>query len=301
MDKKKNLVKKRGLGKGLGSLIPEMEPETEEKEEKKDLSRLPLNQLVQNPYQPRTKFSEDEIEELSHSIKEHGILQPVLVRKKANENNRYEIIAGERRARAAKIAGLKEIPVIIKEMSDEQMLQISIIENIQRENLNPVEEAKAYKRLINEFKRTQEELSQIVGKSRSAIANTMRLLNLPENILDSIEDSLISGGHARALLGAKDEFVQNKVFYEILDKKMSVRETEYLVKRLNENDVSIKPKPFIPPPQYKTMAVRLSDLMGTKVQISAKNNNTGKIEINFRDENELNKIFEYLNSIQNAN
>jgi ParB family chromosome partitioning protein len=301
MDKKKNLVKKRGLGKGLGSLIPDIEPETEVQEEKKDLSRLLLNQLVQNPYQPRTKFSEEEIEELSHSIKEHGILQPVLVRKKSNEDGKYEIIAGERRARAAKIAGLKEIPVIIKEITDEQMLQISIIENIQRENLNPVEEAKAYKRLITEFKRTQEELSQIVGKSRSAIANTMRLLNLPENILDSIEDSLISGGHARALLGAKDEFVQNKVFYEILDKKLSVRETEHLVKRLNENDVNIKPKPFILPPEYKTMAVRLSDLMGTKVQISAKNENTGKIEINFRDENELNKIFEYLNSIQNKN
>ena len=301
MDKKKNLIKKRGLGKGLGSLIPEIEPEIEEKEEKKDLSQLLLNQLKQNPYQPRTKFSEEEIQELSHSIKEHGILQPVLVRKKSNEDNKYEIIAGERRARAAKIAGLKEIPVIIKEITDEQMLQFSIIENIQRENLNPVEEAKAYKRLINEFNKTQEELSHIAGKSRSAIANTLRLLNLPENILDSIVDSLISGGHARALLGAKDEFVQNKVFYEILDKKISVRETEHLVKRLNENDVNIKSKPFISPPEYKTMAVKLSDLMGTKVQISAKKDNTGKIEIKFRDENELNKIFEHINSIQDTN
>jgi len=301
MDKKKNLIKKRGLGKGLGSLIPEIEPEIEEKEEKKDLSKLLLKQLKQNPYQPRTKFSEKEIEELSLSIKEHGILQPVLVRKKSNEDDKYEIIAGERRARAAKIAGLKEIPVIIKEITDEQMLQFSIIENIQRENLNPVEEAKAYKRLINEFNKTQEELSQIAAKSRSAIANTLRLLNLPENILDSIVDSLISGGHARALLGAKDEFVQNKVFYEILDKKISVRETEHLIKRLNENDVSIKSKPFIPPPEYKTMAVRLSNLMGTKVQISAKEDNTGKIEIKFRDESELNKIFEHINSIQDTN
>ncbi|MGE4518042.1 MAG: ParB/RepB/Spo0J family partition protein [Desulfobacteraceae bacterium] len=300
MDKKKKPERKRGLGKGLGALIPDIEPEIEKEVKKKDFLKIQTDKLVQNPFQPRTRFSDEEIEELSISIREYGILQPVLVRENPENKNQFQIIAGERRARASKLAGLEEIPVIIKEITDEQMLQISIIENIQRENLNPVEEAKAYKRLITEFNRTQEELSAIVGKSRSAVANTLRLLNLPENILDSLSDALISGGHARALLGAKDEFVQNKVFYDILDKKLSVRETEHLVKRLNENDVNIRPKPFVPP-EYKNMALKLSHVIGTKVNISSKKNNTGKIEISFRDEKELNKIFEFLNSVQNEN
>ncbi|MDY0133141.1 MAG: ParB/RepB/Spo0J family partition protein [Desulforegulaceae bacterium] len=300
MEKKKKLEKRRGLGKGLGALLPDIEPEIEKEEDEKEFVKISINHLKQNPYQPRKKFSEEEIEELSQSIKEYGILQPVLVRQSHDNNDEFYIIAGERRVRAAKLAELEKIPVLIKEITDEQMLQISIIENIQRENLNPVEEAKAFKRLISEFNRTQEELANIVGKSRPAISNTLRLLKLPENILDSLSDSLISGGHARALLGAKDEFIQNKVFYEILDKKLSVRETEHLVKRLNENDINLRPKPALPP-EYKTMAVKLSHLIGTKVNISAKKNNTGKIEINFRDENELNKIFKLLNSVENEN
>ncbi len=289
---KKNM-KKKGLGKGLEALIPETESSGNTKD--KNFIKCSASLIEENPFQPRIKFGEKEIEELSESIKEYGIIQPVLVRKKPDSDKIFQIIAGERRVRAAKKAGLQEIPVIIKDIDDIQMLQISIVENIQRENLDPVEESRAYKRLIDEFGYTQENLAKAVGKSRPAITNSLRLLNLPENILDSLSDSLISTGHARALLASKDSFVQNKAFYEILDKKLSVRKTEHLISRLNENDINIKKTP-VRPPEYNEMAIKLSDIIGAKVSISNKNNNSGKIEIKFKNRNELQKIFDYLNN-----
>ena len=292
----KKITKKRALGKGLGALLPDIDITSRDdiKEDDSSTSRK-ISDLSANPFQPRHKFNEKEIEDLSLSIKEYGILQPVLVRNNPQKENSFQIIAGERRVRAAKKAGLKEVPVLVREITDEQMLQISIVENIQRENLSPVEEAKAYKRLMDEFGYTQEKISAVVGKSRSAIANSLRLLNLPENILDSLADSLITGGHARALLASKDDNIQNKAFYEILDKKLSVRDTENLVKKLNENNVQIKPKP-LPVFEFTDMADKLSGIIGTKVKISSKKNSTGKIEINFKNKEELERIFEYLNS-----
>lgn len=293
---KKKPIKKRALGKGLGALIPEIELDNEENtQEEESFNTHKISSLVANPYQPRLKFNDSEIEELSSSIKEYGILQPVLVRTDPENDSKYQIIAGERRVRAATRAGLKEVPVIVREITDEQMLQISIVENIQRENLNPVEEAKAYRKLIEDFKYTQEQVSAAVGKSRSAIANTLRLLNLPENILDALSDALISGGHAKALLGSKDDNIQNKVFFEILDKKLSVRETEALVKRLNENNIEIKPKQE-PPAVFSQMATKLSSLMGARVKVVGKKNNTGKIEINFKNREELERIIEFIDN-----
>jgi ParB family chromosome partitioning protein len=299
MTKKKNNKKKHGLGRGLDALIPDSEAASESGyEEDEDFINCSVSKLEKNPFQPRTNFSEQEIDELASSLKTYGVLQPVLVRNSPEDEDMYQIIAGERRVRAAKKAGIEEIPVLIRDITDEQMLQISIVENIQRENLNPVEESKAYKKLMDDFGYTQEDLSKTVGKSRSAVANKLRLLTLPENITDALADKMISGGHARALLGAKDELIQNKVFYEILDKKISVRETENLIKRLNEGDIKLKPKPDVPP-EFKNMAATLSGAIGTKVKILNKKNNTGKIEINFRNKEELERIFTDLKNTYN--
>ncbi|MGM0417593.1 MAG: ParB/RepB/Spo0J family partition protein [Thermodesulfobacteriota bacterium] len=299
MTKKKNTKKKHGLGRGLDALIPDSEAVSDSGyEEDEDFINCPVDKLKKNPFQPRVKFSEEEIDELASSLKTYGVLQPVLVRNSPEDKDMYQIIAGERRVRAAKKAGIEEIPVLIRDINDEQMLQISIVENIQRENLNPVEESKAYKKLMDDFGYTQEDLSQTVGKSRSAVANKLRLLTLPENITDALADKMISGGHARALLGAKDELIQNKVFYEILDKRISVRETENLIKRLNEGDIKLKTKPDIPP-EFKNMAATLSGAIGTKVKILNKKNNTGKIEINFRNKEELERIFADLKKTYN--
>lgn len=289
MAKKKTM--KGGLGKGLDLLIPGAET----KEEKKDALLLKTSQLEPNKDQPRKKFDEEAIEELAQSIKQYGIIQPIIVCKK---DDYYQIIAGERRWRAAKKAGIREVPVVVKEYTDKEIAEISLIENIQREDLNPIEEAKSYKRLIDEYKLTQEELSERVSKSRTEIANKMRLLKLHDEVQKMLISGELSAGHARALLGLESKKDQLKAANEIIEKSLSVRQTEDLVKKMNEpkKDKSAKGKEtdsleFV----YRDLEKKLSDCLGTKVKISRKDKNKGKIEINYYSEDELDRLYGIIN------
>ena len=289
MAKKKTL--KGGLGKGLDLLIPGAET----KEEKKDTLLLKTSQLEPNKDQPRKKFDEEAIEELAQSIKQYGIIQPIIVCKK---DDYYQIIAGERRWRAAKKAGIREVPVVVKEYTDKEIAEISLIENIQREDLNPIEEAKSYKRLIDEYKLTQEELSERVSKSRTEIANKMRLLKLHDEVQKMLISGALSAGHARALLGLESKKDQLKAANEIIEKSLSVRQTEDLVKKMNEpkKDKTAKGKEadsldFV----YRDLEKKLSDCLGTKVRISRKDKNKGKIEINYYSEDELDRLYGIIN------
>ena len=220
--------KKLALGKGLGALIPEMEPAGGHRSA--DYFQCPIDQIRPNRYQPRLRFPENELDELTRSIRTQGILQPLLVRK---DGQGYELIAGERRLRAAKKAGLRKVPVVVKEIGESELLEISIIENIQRENLNPLEEADAYHHLMTRFNMTQDQVATRVGKSRSAVANFLRLRQLPDPVKTSILDETLSMGHARALLGADTPALLNKAWRTVVSKRLSVRETENLIKRLN--------------------------------------------------------------------
>ncbi|MDO4734309.1 MAG: ParB/RepB/Spo0J family partition protein [Lachnospiraceae bacterium] len=289
MAKKKTM--KGGLGKGLDLLIPGAET----KEEKKEALLLKTSQLEPNKDQPRKKFDEEAIEELAQSIKQYGIIQPIIVCKK---DDYYQIIAGERRWRAAKKAGIREVPVVVKEYTDKEIAEISLIENIQREDLNPIEEAKSYKRLIDEYKLTQEELSERVSKSRTEIANKMRLLKLHDEVQKMLISGALSAGHARALLGLESKKDQLKAANEIIEKSLSVRQTEDLVKKMNEpkKDKTAKGKvddsmEFV----YRDLEKKLSDCLGTKVRISRKDKNKGKIEINYYSEDELDRLYGIIN------
>lgn len=289
MAKKKPL--KGGLGKGLDLLIPGAET----KEEKKETLLLKTSQLEPNKDQPRKKFDEEAIEELAQSIKQYGIIQPIIVCKR---DDYYQIIAGERRWRAAKKAGIREVPVVVKDYTEKEIAEISLIENIQREDLNPIEEAKSYKRLIDEYKLTQEELSERVSKSRTEIANKMRLLKLHDDVQKMLISGALSAGHARALLGLEVKKDQLKAANEIIEKSLSVRQTEDLVKKMNEpkKDKESKSKQedsleFV----YKDLEKRLSDCLGTKVKISRKDKNKGKIEINYYSEDELDRLYGIIN------
>ena len=290
MAKKKPI--KGGLGKGLDLLIPGA---AETKEEKKETLLLKTSQLEPNKDQPRKKFDEEAIEELAQSIKQYGIIQPIIVCKR---DDYYQIIAGERRWRAAKKAGIREVPVVVKEYTEKEIAEISLIENIQREDLNPIEEAKSYKRLIDEYKLTQEELSERVSKSRTEIANKMRLLKLHDDVQKMLISGALSAGHARALLGLEVKKDQLKAANEIIEKSLSVRQTEDLVKKMNEpkKDKESKSKTedsleFV----YKDLEKRLSDCLGTKVKISRKDKNKGKIEINYYSEDELDRLYGIIN------
>ena len=234
-------VRKAGLGRGLDSLIPEhsirKKPENnEQKPEKKDFL-LKITDIEPNREQPRKNFDEDALLELSESIKQFGIIQPLIVQKKGNH---YEIIAGERRWRAAKMAGLKEVPAIIKNYTEREILEIALIENIQRENLNPIEEARAYKKLLTEFHLKQDEVAERVSKSRTAVTNSMRLLKLDERVQQMVIDEMITTGHARALISIEDKELQFQMANQIFDNKLSVRETEKLVKKLGEEKEEVK-------------------------------------------------------------
>ena len=290
MAKKKPL--KGGLGKGLDLLIPGA---AETKEEKKETLLLKTSQLEPNKDQPRKKFDEEAIEELAQSIKQYGIIQPIIVCKR---DDYYQIIAGERRWRAAKKAGIREVPVVVKEYTEKEIAEISLIENIQREDLNPIEEAKSYKRLIDEYKLTQEELSERVSKSRTEIANKMRLLKLHDDVQKMLISGALSAGHARALLGLEVKKDQLKAANEIIEKSLSVRQTEALVKKMNEPKKEKEGKSktedsleFV----YKDLEKRLSDCLGTKVKISRKDKNKGKIEINYYSEDELDRLYGIIN------
>ena len=251
-----------------------------------------------NKSQPRKKFNEEQLTELAESIKQHGVIQPLLVQKR---DGFYEIIAGERRWRAAKMAGLKEIPVLIREYNPQESMEIALIENVQREDLNPIEEAKAYQRLIQEFGLKQEEIANRVSKSRTAITNTMRLLKLDEAIQEMVIGDVISSGHARALLSLEKKELQLKAAKMVVDGKLSVRETERLAKRLlREEQEKEQPKKqerninFI----YQNLEERMKTVMGTKVTIHNKDKNKGRIEIEYYSEAELERIVEMIESIR---
>ena len=285
-------VKKKGLGKGLDSLIPDNKPakkntetvqKAEEKKEKmKDgVQMMKISMIEPNREQPRKKFEEDALLELADSIKLHGVLQPLLVRK---IKDYYEIIAGERRWRAAKLAGIKEVPVIVKEYSEQEIVEIRLIENIQRENLNPIEEAMAFKKLLEEFQLKQDEVADRVSKSRTAVTNSMRLLKLDDKVQQMIIDEMISTGHARALLAIDDKKLQYELANRIFDEKLSVRETEKLVKEIKNPKKPKEKKAVENEFVYKDLENRMKEVMGTKVSIASKSNGKGKIEIEYYSE-----------------
>ncbi len=290
-------VKKRGLGKGLSALIPD-EPliditDAEASEEK--IKLIDISQIEPNREQPRRDFDEEALNELVQSIEKHGILQPIIVRK---QNTGYEIVAGERRWRAAQKAGLKEVPALIKELSQIEVSQIALIENLQREDLNPIEEALAYKNLTEKYNLTQEEISQSVGKSRPYISNIMRLLNLEDEIIELISNGTISSGHGRALLAIEDKEARKKICQSIVDNNLSVRETEKLVKECLENKDkrktseknknASKKDPFI-----LGIEESLRKYFGTKVVVT-KGNKKSKIEIEYYSDDDLERILELL-------
>lgn len=299
-------VKKKGLGKGLDSLIPDnkniktitSEKAAEEKKEdqvKSGVQMLKINMVEPNRDQPRKSFEEDALLELADSIKQFGILQPLIIRKRKDY---YEIIAGERRWRAAKIAGIKEVPVIIKEYTDQEIVEIGLIENIQRENLNPIEEAMAYKRLLEEFNLKQDEVAERVSKSRTAVTNSMRLLKLDSKVQQMIIDDMITTGHARALLAIDDPELQYTLASQIFDEKLSVRETEKLVKEIKNpkkpKEKKVVENSFI----YRDLENKMKDIFGTKVSISSKGKGKGKIEIEYYSDDELEQMFDMIMSIK---
>lgn len=282
--------KKMALGRGLEALIPSINKADEDSGE---YFLCDIDLISPNRYQPRVQFSQEELKDLSRSIKEQGIIQPLLVRR---DDNGYELVAGERRLRASKLAGLTQVPTVVREVSDEKLLEISIVENIQRENLNPMEEANAYNRLMDEFSLTQEQVSERIGKSRSAVANFLRLRTLPEQIKTSIRNGDLSMGHARALLGTKISAQQLSAWKIVLNKKLSVRQTEALIKRLlSESNKPSKPSPNAMEAYYINLSDDLARQYGTKVQIKKKGKK-GKVEIEFYNDDDLDRLITLLKS-----
>lgn len=290
--------KRHGLGMGLDALIAPTEEEVkgEGKENiKVGISTLPINEVEPNRDQPRKKFNEDALQELTESIKKHGIIQPLIVQKKGDY---YEIIAGERRWRAAKNAGLDEVPVIIKELPDQEKFEVSLIENIQRENLNPIEEAEAYQQLVEVYGLKQDEIAEKVSKSRTAIANSLRLLKLDKRVRQMVIDDMITTGHARPLLSIEDPDEQFKFAQRIFDEKLSVRDVEKEIKKLSSAEKPLKPKAEPISDQlksvYNDIEEKLKQSLGTKVKISAKDSQSGKIEIEYFSSDELDNIVNQL-------
>ena len=301
-------VKRNGLGKGLDSLIPSktenknksnvsIDKNNDTKEENSSGEvKVKINLVEPNRDQPRKDFDEDALLELADSIKQFGVLQPLLVQKKKDY---YEIIAGERRWRAAKLAGLKEVPVLIKEYTEQEIVEISLIENIQRENLNPIEEAMAYKKLLEEFNLKQDEVAERVSKSRTAVTNSMRLLKLSSRVQQMIVDDMISTGHARALLAIDDEEQQFILANKIFDEKLSVRETEKLVKEIKNPKKEVKKEKKEHTFVYENIEEHMKNVIGTKVSVTPKANGKGKIEIEYYSEEELERIYDLIMTIQN--
>ena len=295
-------TKKSGLGKGLDSLITDKVGKSSAKEVIKPDTMVDIDKVEPNKEQPRKNFDEDALLELSESIKQFGILQPLLVQDK---DTYYEIIAGERRWRAAKLAGLKKVPVIIKKLTDQEIVEISLIENIQRENLNPIEEAIAYKRLLTEFNLKQDEVAERVSKSRTAVTNSMRLLKLNEKVQQMLVDEMLTTGHARALLGIEDQEEQYVIAQKIFDEKMSVGDIEKLVKKL-QKEKSEKEKTVKQPVEtneqmqaiYHDLEEKMKTIFGTKVTINSKDMKKGKIEIEYYSSDELDHLMDLIQSIQ---
>ena len=291
---------KGGLGRGISNLI-NVDDENEKKEDNvvvKEVkvpseTKVKLSLIEPNKDQPRKAFDEDALIELSESIKQYGVLQPLLVQKK---DNYYEIIAGERRWRAAKLAGVKEVPVVIKDYSSQEVMEIALIENIQREDLNPIEEAKAYQRLIKDYRLKQDEVAEKVSKSRAAITNSLRLLKLDERVQDMVMEGKISSGHARTIISIEDKDKQYMIAQKIFDEKLSVREVEKLMKTLDAPEKKEKKLPandFV----YRDLEQKLKNIMGTQVIIKNKSNNKGKIEIDYYSQAELERIYDLLKKI----
>lgn len=291
---------KKGLGKGLDSLITDKvsKPVKPKSEHAADAVMIDIKKVEPNREQPRKKFDEDALIELSESIKQFGVLQPLLCQER---DDYYEIIAGERRWRAAKIAGIKEVPVIIKKLSEQEIMEISLIENLQREDLNPIEEALAYKRLIDEFKLKQDEVAERVSKSRTAVTNAMRLLKLNEKVQQMVIDEMLTTGHARALLGIEDQDIQYVLAQQIFDQKLSVRDTEKLVKSMQNEKKGKKKEPEKLDSKlmaiYSDLEEQMKKIMGTKVLINSKNSNSGKIEIEYYSQDELDRIIDLIRTI----
>ena len=283
----------------MDSLIPAHSTKKEvvvEKVIKKEEVMLKITEIEPNRDQPRKNFDEDALLELAESIKQFGVIQPLIVQKREDY---YEIIAGERRWRAAKLAGIKEVPVIIKSYSDQEVVEISLIENIQRENLNPIEEAQAFKRLLEEFHLKQDEVAERVSKSRTAVTNSMRLLKLDKRVQQMVIDDMISSGHARALLSVEDAQMQFALANRIFDEKLSVREVERLVKSLQreakpEEKKEKRDDSFI----YKDIEEKIKSILGTKVYVNHKNNHRGKIEIEYYSNEELERLIDLFETIQ---
>lgn len=305
--------RKGGLGRGLDAMISEtaknprtspkktnsqkiIKQELQEKKEEGTVFTVKMTQIEPNRKQPRKQFDEDALLELAESIKQFGVLQPLLVQKK---DDYYEIIAGERRWRASKLAGIKEVPVILKDFSEQEAVEISLIENIQRENLNPIEEAAAFKRLMEEFHLKQDTIAEIVAKSRTAVTNSMRLLKLDERVQQMLIDEMLSTGHARALLAIDDKEMQYGAAVKVFDEKLSVRETEKLVKEvLNPREKKEEPVDSALELIYQQLEEKIKGIIGSKVAIHRKNKDKGKIEIEYYSQDELERIVELLESVR---
>ena len=304
------MAPKRGLGRGLSNLIPtddtieDVSTKTSKQTKassavktevvKKVEQTLNINRIEPNKNQPRKEFNEDALQELADSIKQFGVIEPLVVVKRKGY---YELIAGERRWRAARLAGLKEVPVVIKDYDDQQIVEIALIENIQREDLNPIEEAHAYERLIQEFNLTQDEVAERVSKSRTTVTNALRLLKLTEKVQQMLIDDMLSTGHVRALITIADPQLQYETAMYIFDKKLSVRETESYVKKLLNKKPKDKPAEKEDPELsflYKALENRLKESLGTKTTIKAKTKDSGKIEIEYYSQEDLERITQLL-------
>jgi len=281
---------KKGLGKGLGALIAS-DNEDSNSEELKGIQEIRINDIEPNTDQPRKSFDDAKLQNLAESIKKHGIVQPIIVKK---EKDTYKIVAGERRWRAAKIAGLNAVPAIVKDISSKEIMEVALIENIQREDLNPIEEAEAYERLIKEYNMTQEEISTTVGRSRPAIANSLRLLNLVDSVKKYLISGELSSGHARALLAIEDKELQEKAAKEIIEKNFNVRDTEKYVKQFLSRKQKVKSEKY--EAEILEIEEKLKEILGTKVKLINKKNK-GKILIEYYSNEELERIIELVYSI----
>ena len=295
--------KRKGLGRGLNTLIPsapipdaKLENIAEMNQNKPEHPEmtLPINEIEPNPNQPRNQFDEDSLQELADSIEQYGVLQPLLVKKK---DGYYEIIAGERRWRAAKMAGVEEVPVIVRDFDENEIVEIALIENIQREDLSPIEEAMAYQRLMKEYHLKQDQIAEKVSKSRAAITNSLRLLKLDPRVQNMLEEEMISTGHARALLAIHDGDMQYEIAVKVFDEKLSVRDIEKMVKELNRPKKEKKKEETEYQFLYKDLEESMKHILGSKVRIKNRKNNKGKIEIEYYSRDELERIVDMIKSI----
>ena len=274
---------KKGLGRGLSSLIGDTKVNT-------NTNKLLVSDLIRNKLQPRKTFDEKNLDELTNSIKERGVIQPIIVRKSEDQRNKYEIIAGERRWLAAQNAGLHEVPVVVTEANDLKSLEFAIVENVQRQDLNPIEEAQGYQRLINEFSYDQEKVAKFIGKSRSHVTNCLRLLSLPREVTELVESNKISQGHAKILVGLQNAYFLAR---KIIDKSLSVRQTELLVRIFKNKKI---PKHTSKDPNLKKLESTITDKTGLNVIIKNKKNNTGSISFEYKNLEQLNRILELIKS-----